>query len=154
MLKRVGLIMGAVLLSIVLLGYVFRLPLLQWAVAPELEKAGVTLSCLDFSLTSKLNVHVQKACLSYKNQELALTGITANTKHVKVKHAVLNVNPFPQSNKVSSPATILDLALPEKRPTITVEHLTIHGAFLKRPLMLNITAVSYTHLTLPTICSV
>jgi hypothetical protein len=139
MLKRVGLIMGAVLLGIVLLGYVFRLPLLQWAVAPELEKAGVTLSCLDFSLTSKLNVHVQKACLSYKNQELALTGITANTKHVKVKHAVLNVNPLPQSNKVSSPAKILDLALPEKRPTITVEHLTIHGAFLKRPLMLNIT---------------
>lgn len=139
MLKRVGLIMGAVLLSIVLLGYVFRLPLLQWAVAPQLEKAGVTLSCLDLSLTSKLNVHVQKACLSYQNQELALTGITANTKHVKVKHAVLNVNPFPQSNKVSSPATILDLALPEKRPTITVEHLTIHGAFLKRPLMLNIT---------------
>ncbi|BBW90551.1 hypothetical protein PS1M3_06380 [Pseudoalteromonas sp. PS1M3] len=139
MLKRVGLIMGAVLLSIVLLGYVFRLPLLQWAVAPQLEKAGVTLSCLDLSLTSKLNVHVQKACLSYQNQELALTGITANTKHVKVKHAVLNVNPFPQSNKVSSPAKILDLALPEKRPTITVEHLTIHGAFLKRPLMLNIT---------------
>jgi len=138
MLKRVGLIMGAVLLGIVLLGYVFRLPLLQRAVAPHLEKAGVTLSCLDLSLTSKLNVHVQKACLSYQNQELALTGITANTKHVKVKHAVLNVNQFPQSNKVSSPAKILDLALPEKRPTITVEHLTIHGAFLKRPLMLNI----------------
>ncbi|KPW03923.1 YdbH domain-containing protein [Pseudoalteromonas sp. P1-11] len=139
MLKRVGLIMGAVLLSIILLGYVFRLPLLQWAVAPELEKAGVTLSCLDFSLTSKLNVHVQKACLSYQNQELALTGITANTKHVKVKHAVLNVNPFPQSSKTSTAATILDLALPEKRPTITVEHLTIHSALLKRPLMLNIT---------------
>ena len=139
MLKRVGLIMGAVLLSIVLLGYAFRLPLLQWAVAPELEKAGVTLSCLDFSLTSKLNVHVQKACLSYQNQEFALTGITANTKHVKVKHAVLNVNPFPQSSKTSTAATILDLALPEKRPTITVEHLTIHSALLKRPLMLNIT---------------
>ena len=139
MLKRVGLIMGAVLLSIVLLGYVFRLPLLQWAVAPELEKAGINLSCLDFSLTSKLNVHVQKACLSYQNQELALTGITANTKHVKVKHAVLNVNPFPQSSKTSTAATILDLALPEKRPTMTVEHLTIHSALLKRPLMLNIT---------------
>ncbi len=139
MLKRVGLIMGAVLLSIVLLGYVFRLPLLQWAVAPQLEKAGVTLSCLDLSLTSKLNVHVQKACLSYQNQEFALTGITANTNHVKVKHAVLNVNPFPQSSKTSTAATILDLALPEKRPTITVEHLTIHSALLKRPLMLNIT---------------
>ena len=139
MLKRVGLIMGAVLLSIVLLGYVFRLPLLQWAVAPQLEKAGVTLSCLDFSLTSKLNVYIQKACLSYKNQELVVEGVTANTRHVEIKHAALNVNPLPQSNKVSSPATILDLALPEKRPTITVEHLTIHGAFLKRPLMLNIT---------------
>lgn len=139
MLKRVGLIMGAVLLGIVLLGYVFRLPLLQRAVAPQLEKAGVTLSCLDFSLTSKLNVYIQKACLSYKNQELVVEGVTANTRHVEIKHAALNVNPLPQSNKVSSPATILDLALPEKRPTITVEHLTIHGAFLKRPLMLNIT---------------
>ena len=49
MLKRIGLIVGFVLLSIVLLGYVFRLPLLQWAVAPQLEKAGVTLSCLDLS---------------------------------------------------------------------------------------------------------
>ncbi|KAF7778386.1 hypothetical protein PMAN_a3231 [Pseudoalteromonas marina] len=139
MLKRVGLIMGAVLLSIVLLGYVFRLPLLQWAVAPQLEKAGVTLSCLDFSLTSKLNVYIQKACLSYKNQELVVEGVTANTRHVEIKHAALNVNPLPQSNKVSSPATILDLALPKTRPTIAVEHLTINSAFLKRPLMLNIT---------------
>jgi hypothetical protein len=138
MLKRVGLIMGAVLLSIVLLGYVFRLPLLQWAVAPQLEKAGVTLSCLDFSLTSKLNVHVQKACLSYQNQELVVTGITANTRHVEIKHAALNVNPFPQSDKVSNPATILDLALPEKRPTITVEQLSINSEFLNQPLILSI----------------
>jgi hypothetical protein len=139
MLKRIGLIVGFVLLSIVLLGYAFRLPLLQWAVAPALEKAGVTLSCLDFSLTSKLNVHVQKACLSYQNQELVVTGITANTKHIEIQHAVLNLNPFPQSNKESSPATILDLALPDKRPTIAVEQLSINSAFLKRPLMLNIT---------------
>ena len=138
MLKRVGLIMGAVLLSIVLLGYVFRLPLLQWAVAPQIEKAGVTLSCLDFSLTSKLNVYIQKACLSYKNQELVVKGVTANTRHVEIKHAALNVSPLPQSNKVSSPATILDLALPEKRPTITVEQLSINSEFLNQPLILSI----------------
>ena len=138
MLKRVGLIMGAVLLSIVLLGYVFRLPLLQWAVAPQLEKAGVTLSCLDFSLTSKLNVYIQKACLSYKNQELVVEGVTANTRHVEIKHAALNLNPLPQSNKVSSPATILDLALPEKRPTITVEQLSINSEFLNQPLIISI----------------
>ncbi|KTF17064.1 YdbH domain-containing protein [Pseudoalteromonas sp. 10-33] len=138
MLKRIGLIVGTVLLSLILLGYVFRLPLLQWTVAPALEKAGITLSCLDFSLTSKLNVHVQKACLSYQNQELVVTGITANTRHVEIKHAALNVNPLPQSNKASSPATILDLALPEKRPTITVEQLSINSEFLNQPLMLNI----------------
>ncbi|AUL73545.1 hypothetical protein ATS72_008030 [Pseudoalteromonas sp. 13-15] len=138
MLKRVGLIMGAVLLGIVLLGYVFRLPLLQRAVAPQLEKAGVTLSCLDFSLTSKLNVYIQKACLSYKNQELVVEGVTANTRHVEIKHAALNVNPLPQSNKVSSPATILDLALPEKRPTITVEQLSISSEFLNQPLIISI----------------
>ncbi|EAW29324.1 putative orphan protein; putative signal peptide [Alteromonadales bacterium TW-7] len=138
MLKRVGLIMGAVLLGIVLLGYVFRLPLLQRAVAPQLEKAGVTLSCLDFSLTSKLNVYIQKACLSYKNQELVVEGVTANTRHVEIKHAAFNVNPLPQSNKVSSPATILDLALPEKRPTITVEQLSINSEFLNQPLIISI----------------
>ncbi|ASM49116.1 hypothetical protein PESP_a0937 [Pseudoalteromonas espejiana DSM 9414] len=138
MLKRIGLIVGFVLLSIVLLGYVFRLPLLQWAVAPQLEKAGVTLSCLDFSLTSKLNVHVQKACLSYQNQELVVTGITANTRHVEIKHAALNINSLPQSDKASSPATILDLALPEKRPTITVEQLSINSEFLNQPLILSI----------------
>ena len=138
MLKRVGLIMGAVLLGIVLLGYVFRLPLLQRAVAPQLEKAGVTLSCLDFSLTSKLNVYIQKACLSYKNQELVVEGVTANTRHVEIKHAALNVNPLPQSNKVSSPATILDLVLPEKRPTITVEQLSINSEFLNQPLIISI----------------
>ncbi len=138
MLKRIGLIVGFVLLSIVLLGYVFRLPLLQWAVAPQLDKAGVTLSCLDFSLTSKLNVHVQKACLSYQNQELVVTGITANTRHVEIKHAALNINPLPQGDKASSPATILDLALPEKRPTITVEQLSINSEFLNQPLMLSI----------------
>ena len=138
MLKRVGLIMCVVLLSIVLLGYVFRLPLLQWVVAPELEKAGVTLSCLDFSLTSKLNVYIQKACLSYKNQELVVEGVTANTRHVEIKHAALNVNPLPQSNKVSSPATILDLVLPEKRPTITVEQLSINSEFLNQPLIISI----------------
>ena len=138
MLKRVGLIMGTVLLSVVLLGYVFRLPLLQWAVAPQLEKAGVTLSCLDLSLTSKLNVHVQKACLSYKNQELVVKGVTANTRHVEIKHAALNINPLPQSDKASSPATILDLALPEKRPTITVEQLSINSEFLNQPLILSI----------------
>lgn len=138
MLKRVGLIMGAVLLGIVLLGYVFRLPLLQRAVAPQLEKAGVTLSCLDFSLTSKLNVYIQKACLSYKNQELVVEGVTANTRHVEIKHAALNVNPLPQSNKVSSTATILDLALPEKRPTITVEQLSINSEFLNQPLIISI----------------
>ena len=138
MFKRVGLIMGAVLLGIILLGYVFRLPLLQRAVAPQLEKAGVTLSCLDFSLTSKLNVYIQKACLSYKNQELVVEGVTANTRHVEIKHAALNVNPLPQSNKVSSPATILDLALPEKRPTITVEQLSINSEFLNQPLIISI----------------
>ena len=138
MLKRVALIMGAVLLGIILLGYVFRLPLLQRAVAPQLEKAGVTLSCLDFSLTSKLNVYIQKACLSFKNQELVVEGVTANTRHVEIKHAALNVNPLPQSNKVSSPATILDLALPEKRPTITVEQLSINSEFLNQPLIISI----------------
>ncbi|MEI8617165.1 hypothetical protein P4S63_06460 [Pseudoalteromonas sp. B193] len=96
MFKRIGLIVGAVLLSTLLLGYVFRLPLLQWVIAPELEKAGVTLNCLDFSITSSLNIHADKVCLNYQNQQLQLTGITANTKRVDIENAVLTVNPLPK----------------------------------------------------------
>ena len=138
MFKRIGLIVGAVLLSTLLLGYVFRLPLLQWVIAPELEKAGVTLNCLDFSITSSLNIHADKVCLNYQNQQLQLTGITANTKRVDIENAVLTVNPLPKSDNANQLAKNLDLALPLNRPLINIKQLVVKSDELNKPLKISI----------------
>ncbi|MBH0003654.1 YdbH domain-containing protein [Pseudoalteromonas sp. SWYJZ12] len=138
MFKRVGLIVGAVLLSTLLLGYVFRLPLLQWVIAPELKKAGITLSCLDFSITSELNIHADKVCVNYQNQQLQLTGITANTKRVDIKNAVLTVNTLPKSDNANQGAKNLDLALPLNRPLISIKQLVVKSDELNKPLKISI----------------
>ncbi|WP_166420977.1 YdbH domain-containing protein [Pseudoalteromonas sp. Z1A8] len=138
MFKRVGLIVGAILLSILLLGYVFRLPLLQWAIAPELKKAGITLSCLDFSITSELNIYADKVCVNYQNQQLQLTGITANTKRIDIKNAVLTVNPFPKNDNANQLAKNLDLALPSTRPLISIKQLAVKSEQLNKPLKISI----------------
>ncbi|GAA68535.1 YdbH domain-containing protein [Pseudoalteromonas sp. BSi20429] len=138
MFKRVGLIVGAVLLSTLLLGYVFRLPLLQWAIAPELKKAGITLSCLDFSITSELNIHADKVCVNYQNQQLQLTGITANTKRVDIENAVLTVNSLPKSDNANQLAKNLDLALPLNRPLINIKQLVVKSNELNKPLRISI----------------
>ncbi|ATC87547.1 YdbH domain-containing protein [Pseudoalteromonas arctica] len=138
MFKRIGLIVGAVLLSTLLLGYVFRLPLLQWVIAPELKKAGITLSCLDFSITSELNIHADRVCLNYQNQQLQLTGITANTKRVDIENAVLTVNSLPKSDNANQGAKNLDLALPLNRPLISIKQLVVKSDELNKPLKISI----------------
>ena len=138
MFKRVGLIVGVLLLSTLLLGYVFRLPLLQWAIAPELKKAGITLSCLDFSITSELNIHADKVCVNYQNQQLQLTGITANAKRVDIENAVLTVNPLPKSDNANQLAKNLDLALPLNRPLINIKQLVVKSDELNKPLKISI----------------
>ncbi|WP_350604222.1 YdbH domain-containing protein [Pseudoalteromonas sp. SMN1298-MNA-CIBAN-0114] len=138
MFKRIGLIVGAVLLSTLLLGYVFRLPLLQWVIAPELKKAGITLSCLDFSITAELNIHADKVCVNYQNQQLQLTGITANTKRIDIKNAVLTVNSFPKSDNDNQLAKNLDLALPSTRPLINIKQLIVKSDELNKPLKISI----------------
>ncbi|WP_278381909.1 YdbH domain-containing protein [Pseudoalteromonas distincta] len=138
MFKRIGLIVGAVLLSTLLLSYVFRLPLLQWVIAPELKKADITLSCLDFSITSSLNIHADRVCLNYQNQQLQLTGITANTKRVYIENAVLTVNPLPKSDNANQLAKNLDLALPLNRPLINIKQLVVKSDELNKPLKISI----------------
>ena len=139
MFKRIGLIIGILLLSILLLGYIFRLPLLQWAIAPELKKAGITLSCLDFSMTSELNIHADKVCVNYQNQQLQLTDITANTKRVDIENAVLTVNSLPKSDNANQLAKNLDLALPSTRPLINIKQLVIKSDEINKPLKIRIT---------------
>lgn len=138
MFKRIGLIFGIILLSILLLGYVFRLPLLQWAIAPELKKAGITLSCLDFSITSKLNIHADTVCLNYQNQQLHLSGVTANTQRVNVQHAILTLNPLPKSDNANQPAKQLEIALPANRPLINIKQLVVNGIELNKPLKMSV----------------
>ncbi|MBE3673574.1 YdbH domain-containing protein [Pseudoalteromonas distincta] len=138
MFKRIGLIVGAVLLSTLLLSYVFRLPLLQWVIAPELKKADITLSCLDFSITSSLNIHADRVCLNYQNQQLQLTGITANTKRVYIENAVLTVNPLPKSDNANQLAKNLGLALPLNRPLINIKQLVVKNDELNKPLKISI----------------
>ncbi|MBH0051170.1 YdbH domain-containing protein [Pseudoalteromonas sp. SWYJZ19] len=138
MFKRVGLIVGVLLLSTLLLGYVFRLPLLQWVIAPELKKAGITLSCLDFSITSELNIHADRVCVNYQNQQLQLTGITANTKRVDIKNAVLTVNSLPKSDNANQLAKNLDLALPLNRPLISIKQFVVKSDELNKPLKISI----------------
>jgi len=138
MFKRIGLIVGTLLLSLLLLGYVFRLPLLQWAIAPELKKAGVTLSCLDFSITSKLNIHADTVCLNYQNQQLQLSDITASTKHVSVQSAILTLNPLPKSDNANQPAKQLEIALPSNRPLINIKQLVVNSNQLNKPLKFSV----------------
>ena len=138
MFKRVGLIVGVVLLSTLLLGYVFRLPLLQWVIAPKLDKVGVTLNCLDFSITSSLNIHADRVCLNYQNQQLQLTGITANTKRVDIENAVLTVNPLPKNKNANQLAKNLDLAIPLNRPLINIKQLVVKSEEFNKPLKISI----------------
>ncbi|WP_064662938.1 YdbH domain-containing protein [Pseudoalteromonas sp. MQS005] len=138
MFKRIGLIVGTLLLSLLLLGYVFRLPLLQWAIAPELKKAGVTLSCLDLSITSKLNIHADTVCLNYQNQQLQLSDITANTKHVSVQSAILTLNPLPKSDNANQPAKQLKITLPSNRPLINIKQLVVNSNQLNKPLKFSV----------------
>ena len=138
MLKRISLIVGSIFLSLLLLGYLFRLPILQWVIAPELNKAGVTLSCLDFSITAKLNIHADKICLSYKNQQLTLSNITANKKNIEVENATLTINPLPKSQKADSTASKFNLALPKNRPLITINQLLIESDNINNPLKITV----------------
>lgn len=138
MLKRMGLSVVFFLLSILLLGYIFRLPLIQWAIAPQLVKSGITLSCLDVSLTTKLDLHAEKLCLSYQNQHLELRGITANTQQLIIEQAQLTSNPLPDTGSENSAAKILDLALPDKRPLVRINQLTISNDNLRKPITVRV----------------
>lgn len=137
MFKRIGLIIGTLILSILLLGYVFRLPLLQWAIAPELKKAGVTLSCLDFSITTKLNIHVQNMCVQYQGQQLTLKNITANTQQIIIEQAQL-VTSTSSSSGNNSLAKPLNLALLDKRPLVSIKQLLLVNNQLSKELKLSI----------------
>lgn len=91
MFKRVAWGLLILLLSVLTLGYVFRMPITLHFVAPSLQNSGVELHCLDWSLTSNLDLHVERACIGYQGQQLELADITVNTKQVIINRANLRL---------------------------------------------------------------
>ncbi|MGS0495725.1 YdbH domain-containing protein [Pseudoalteromonas mariniglutinosa] len=137
MFKRVGWGLFILLLSVLTLGYVFRMPLTLHFAAPSLQQSGVELHCLDWSLTSNLDLHIEKACIGYQGQQLELADITVNTKRVTINRANLSVT-TPTSTAESSTAKKLALTLIESRPLLTVNRLVISYPQLANPLTISI----------------
>lgn len=137
MFKRVGWGLLILVLSVLSLGYIFRMPITLHFVAPSLHQAGVELHCLDWSLTTNLDLHVQRACIGYQGQLLELADITANTQNITVNRANL-ILVTPDSSTQPSVAKKLALALPQARPLLHLKRLVITQSQLKKPLIISI----------------
>lgn len=137
MLKRVGWGLLVLLMSVITLGYVFRMPITLHFIAPTLSGSGVELHCLDWSLTTKLDLHVQRACVIYQGQQLELADITVNTQYITIDRANLILSNSDTSTE-SSTAKKLVLALPQSRPLLHINRLEITQAQLQKPLTLSI----------------
>ncbi|MEH6395730.1 YdbH domain-containing protein [Pseudoalteromonas sp.] len=137
MFKRVGWGLLILLLSVLTLGYVFRMPITLHFVAPSLQNSGVELHCLDWSLTSNLDLHVERACIGYQGQQLELADITVNTKQVIINRANLRLV-TPAASAESSKAKKLALTLIESRPLLTVKRLVILHSQLAKPLTISV----------------
>ncbi|MEC4621910.1 hypothetical protein VST04_27855, partial [Bacillus paranthracis] len=77
---------------------------------------------MDWSLTSSLDLNVEKACIGYQGQQLELADITVNTKQVIINRANLRLV-TPAASAESSTAKKLALTLIENRPLLTVKRL-------------------------------
>lgn len=137
MFKRVAWGLLILLLSVLTLGYVFRMPITLHFVAPSLQNSGVELHCLDWSLTSNLDLHVERACIGYQGQQLELADITVNTKQVIINRANLRLV-TPAASAESSKAKKLALTLIESRPLLTVKRLVISHSQLAKPLAISV----------------
>ncbi|KPH61420.1 YdbH domain-containing protein [Pseudoalteromonas porphyrae] len=137
MLKRIGWGLLVLLMSVITLGYVFRMPITLHFIAPTLSSSGVELHCLDWSLTTKLDLHVQRACVIYQGQQLELANITVNTQYITIDRANLILSNSDTSTE-SSTAKKLVLALPQSRPLLHINRLEITQAQLQKPLTLSI----------------
>ena len=119
------------------LGYVFRMPITLHFIAPTLSSSGVELHCLDWSLTTKLDLHVQRACVIYQGQQLELADITVNTQYITIDRANLILSNSDTSTEAST-AKKLVLALPQSRPLLHINRLEITQAQLQKPLTLSL----------------
>ncbi|MFY8326369.1 YdbH domain-containing protein [Pseudoalteromonas sp. ZZD1] len=125
MFKRIAWGIVFLLLSVLTLGYVFRMPITQWAIAPSLSQSGVELHCLDWSLNSNVSLSVNRLCLTYQGHQIELGGIVADTKKITVGRANLRLNNSESDPSSNEPFKKLALNLPKERPKIEIKRLLI-----------------------------
>ncbi|MGS0534679.1 YdbH domain-containing protein [Pseudoalteromonas sp. SaAl2] len=125
MIKRIAWGIVFLLLSVLTLGYVFRMSITQWAIAPSLSQSGVELHCLDWSLNSNVSLNVSRVCLTYQGHQIELGGIVVDTKKVTVGRANLRLNDSESDSSSNDPFKKLALNLPKGRPKIEIKRLLI-----------------------------
>jgi len=116
MIKRIAWGIVFLFLSVLTLGYVFRMPITQWAIAPSLSQSGVELHCLDWSLNSNISLNVNRLCLTYQGHQIELGGIVADTKKITVGRANLRLNDSDSVSTSNNSFKKLALSLPKERP--------------------------------------
>jgi len=149
--KRVSVGLLGIVLSMLLLAYLFRLPLTSWYLTPMLSKNGAELHCIDWSLTSQLDLNIEKLCLTYQGQQIELAGILANKQQVRVSRANLIVSDLANKQQPESAQTEfkkLALVLPEQRPLISIEQLDVVSPFTDSPVRLAIQEKRLNHFTI------
>jgi len=125
MIKRITWGLVFLLLSVLTLGYVFRMPITQWAIAPSLSQSGVELHCLDWSLNSNFSLDVNRLCLTYQGHQIELGSIVADTQKITVGRANLRLNDSESDTSSNNSFKRLALNLPKGRPKIEIKRLLI-----------------------------
>ncbi|WP_404341166.1 YdbH domain-containing protein [Pseudoalteromonas mariniglutinosa] len=147
MIRRLVWSLLLILLMVLTLSYVFRLPLAQWFIAPTLSDNGVQLHCLDWSINKDIDLHIERLCMTYQGHQIELAGITANTQHIDVARANLNLA---QQSKASSDNSLikpLAFALPAQRPLLKLHRLIVSHPSLPTPLNVAVTEHQLNHFT-------
>ena len=135
-------------LGVFLLAYIFRLPLTSWYLTPVLSANGIELHCIDWSLTRKLDLKVEKLCLTYQGQQLEVAGIRVNKQQIIISRANLTINsPLSKSDNQRTELKKLALDLPKQRPLINIEQLDISSGFSAEPVRVTVQENSLNHFT-------
>jgi len=138
MIKRIAWGIVFLFLSVLTLGYVFRMPITQWAIAPSLSQSGVELHCLDWSLNANISLNVNRLCLTYQGHQIELGSIVADTKKITVGRANLRLNDSESVSASNNSFKKLALSLPKERPKIDIKRLLITHPQLHDELVVSI----------------
>jgi len=116
-----------------------------------LSKNGAELHCIDWSLTRKLDLNIEKLCLTYQGQQIELAGIIANKQQVSVSRANLIISNQINNQQPDTSQTEfkkLALVLPEQRPLIRIEQLDVVSPFTDTPVRLAIQEKRLNHFSI------